>query len=188
LVRVATRPLRCRAALIALIGLLAATMPAEVGGAAGCLRPPVEAPIVDPFRDPPCPWCAGNRGLQYATPAGTIVRAAGAGEVTFAGLVAGVRYVVIAHADGLRATYGGLAASALEAGDRVPAGAEVGTAGASLHFGLRRGDRYLDPEPRLGRLQPVPRLVPIDGTPSRPGPPPRLRCPTAAGGPFAPPR
>jgi murein DD-endopeptidase MepM/ murein hydrolase activator NlpD len=104
------------------------------------------------------------------------VRAAAAGRVTFAGVVAGVRYVVLAHADGLRATYGGLTSSLLSVGDRVPAGAVVGASGAGLHFGVRRGDVYLDPEPMLGELRRRPRLVPTDATAPRSAPPPVLRC------------
>ena len=175
------------AVLVAVAVAAAAAVP--VGAAAAdCLRPPVTAPIADHFRDPPCPWCAGNRGLQYDVDAGTPVLAAAAGTVTFAGVVAGVRYVVVVHADGLRATYGGLASSPWRAGDRLPAGAVVGRAGAAgLHFGLRRGDVYLDPEPRMGELRARPRLVPTDGTPARPAPPPALRCPSAIrpGGPIA---
>ena len=92
----------------------------------------------------------GNRGLTYHVRPGTTVRAAAAGIVTFSGVVAGTRYVVVIHADGLRATYGGLSSSALDAGDAVAAGAVVGTSGDELHFGLRDGERYLDPEPLLG--------------------------------------
>jgi murein DD-endopeptidase MepM/ murein hydrolase activator NlpD len=150
--------------------------------AAPCLRPPVDAPVADPFRAPACPWCPGNRGLEFAVSAGTVVRAAAAGTVTFAGVVAGVRYVVIEHADGHRATYGSLASSHLRAAQRVPAGAIVGITGASFHFGLRRGATYVDPEPHLGRWVARSRLVPTDGTPARPAPPPSLRCPAGGAG------
>ena len=34
------------------------------------LAPPVAAPVVDPFREPPCAWCPGNRGIEYGPPAG----------------------------------------------------------------------------------------------------------------------
>ena len=150
------------------------------GGGGGCLLPPVAAPVVDPFRQPACEWCPGNRGLTYAAPAGTAVRAAAAGTVTFSGVVAGTRYVVVEHGvGGLRATYGGLASTSLAAGDVVAAGAIVGRSGAQLHFGLRRGETYVDPAPLLGRLVDRPRLVPTDGTPRRPAPPPVLRCPAA---------
>ena len=62
----------------------------------GCYQPPVESPIVDPFRAPECPFCRGNRGLEYQPPSGSPVVAAADGVVTFSGVVAGVRYVVTA--------------------------------------------------------------------------------------------
>jgi len=148
-------------------------------GAGPCFWPPVEAPIVDHFRDPGCRWCAGNRGLEYDVDPGTPVRALAAGTVTFAGVVAGTRYVVIAHADGRRATYGQLAATTLAGGHAVAAGAVVGTSTAGLYVGLREGDVYVDPEPYIGRASPRPYLVPVDGTPPRPPPPARITCPAA---------
>jgi murein DD-endopeptidase MepM/ murein hydrolase activator NlpD len=141
-----------------------------------CWLPPVEATVVDPFREPPCPWCAGNRGLEYGTPPGTVVRAVAAGEVTFSGTIAGVRYVVVRHADGRRATYGVLEASDLRTGDVVVARAVVGVTAGHFHFGLRDGDAYVDPGPFLGRLVGRPRLVPVDGSAARAAPPPRVRC------------
>ena len=107
------------------------------------------------------------------------MRAAAAGTVTFSGAVAGQFYVVVEHADGLRATYGRLAGSGLSAGDRVAAGAVVGRSSGGLYFGLRRGELYVDPAPLIGRLVERRRLIPTDGTPARPAPPPRLRCPAA---------
>ena len=134
------------------------------------------APIVDPFREPACRG-ARQPGSELQHAAGSAVRAAAAGTVTFSGVVAGTRYVVVAHGDGLRATYGGLAASTLVAGDAVAAGAVIGRSGDELHFGLRDGERYVDPEPLLGGVVHRARLVPTDGAPARPAPPPRLRCP-----------
>lgn len=156
---------------------------------APCLSPPVEAPVVDPFRPPACEWCPGNRGIAYGARPGQPVRAMAAGQVTFSGLVAGTRYVVVQHADGLRATYGGLAATPLAVGDAVGTGALVGTAAGEVHVGLRRGETYVDPTPLLGRLVPRPRLVPTDGTAARAAPPARLDCTAAradAGGGRAP--
>jgi murein DD-endopeptidase MepM/ murein hydrolase activator NlpD len=144
--------------------------------AAACLMPPVDAAIVDPFREPACPWCPGNRGVTYRVERGATVRAAAGGTVTFSGVVADTRYVVVAHGDGLRATYGGLVSSTLDSGDRIAAGSIVGTSGAELHFGLRDGERYVDPGPLLGEVVHRARLVPTDGTAPRPAPPPRLRC------------
>jgi murein DD-endopeptidase MepM/ murein hydrolase activator NlpD len=126
-------------------------------------RPPVDAPIIDHFRPPGCTWCPGNRGIDYATAPGTPVGASAAGIVTFAGRVGNDLFVVVAHADGLRTTYAFLATIAVVAGQRVGQGQAIGTTGASLHFGVRRGEVYLDPELlfRGGRL--VARLVPLDG-------------------------
>ncbi len=81
--------------------------------------PPVDAPIIERFRPPACTWCPGNRGIDYATPPGAPVRASAGGVVTFSGSVAGDRFVVVAHADGLRTTYGYLATAIVAAGDRV---------------------------------------------------------------------
>lgn len=163
-----------------LVAVLVSVVPAALaGGPPGCLLPPVTAPVSDPFRDPGCPWCPGNRGLQYDVPSGTAVRAAAAGTVTFSGSVAGTLYVVVEHSDGLRATYGGLSATSLAASDVVVAGAVVGRSGDGLHFGIRRGEDYIDPAPLLGRLVERPYLVPTDGTRRRPPPPPRFECPAS---------
>ena len=161
--------------MLVLTFALLALVPAAPG--ASCLLPPVAAPVADPYREPACTWCPGNRGLTYATQPGDVVRAASAGAVTFSGTVAGTRYVVVDHGDGLRATYGGLAGTTLGTGDMVAAGEAVGRTTGDLHFGLRRGDDYIDPAPLLGRLVERPRLIPTDGTPPRPAPAPRLRCP-----------
>src|SRR5262245_7933401 len=149
---------------------------------ASCLVPPVIAPVADPFREPACQWCPGNRGIEYAVPAGTPIRAAAAGTVTFSGPVAGTVYVVVRHADGIRATYGQLSGSHLAAGDVVVAGAIVGPSAGGLHFGLRVGERYVDPALFLGRIVERVRLVPTDGSAPRPAPPPRLECPATMGG------
>jgi murein DD-endopeptidase MepM/ murein hydrolase activator NlpD len=144
-----------------------------------CLLPPVTAPVADPFREPACQWCPGNRGIEYAVPAGTPVRAAAAGTVTFSGTVAGTFYLVVQHADGMRATYGELAGSRLDAGDVVVGGSIVGASAGGLYFGLRVGDRYVDPAPLIGRLVERARLVPTDGSEPRPAPPPSLECSAA---------
>ena len=144
--------------------------------ASACWTPPVDAPVSDAFRAPSCTWCPGNRGIEYDTVPGEAVRAVATGVVTFAGVVAGVSYVVIEVAGGRRVTYGDLLATALRVGDRVVAGSAVAAAGESLHFGVRVGDRYVDPTPLLGRVVRRARLVPSDGARPRPGPPAVLRC------------
>ncbi len=145
-------------------------------GVLPCWRPPVSAPVIDPYREPVCRWCPGNRGLEYGTRAGTPVRAVAAGFVTFAGSVAGRRYVVVAHPGGWRTTYGDLVAIRVGRGAPVVARSIVGTAGPTLHFGVRDRGGYRDPAPFLGRLGHRPRLVPRDGSPGAPPGPARLTC------------
>jgi murein DD-endopeptidase MepM/ murein hydrolase activator NlpD len=132
-----------------------------------CVLAPVAAPVRDPFRAPGCRWCPGNRGIEYATAPGSTVRAGAGGVVTFSGLVAGVRYVVVEHRSGLRTTYGALASAAVGRGAWVQAGAPVGTSTDTMHFGVRRGETYLDPAAYLVRRHYRPRLVPLNG-PRRP--------------------
>ncbi|MBI2705135.1 MAG: peptidoglycan DD-metalloendopeptidase family protein [Actinobacteria bacterium] len=108
--------------------------------------PPVDAPVVDPFRPPPNPYGPGNRGLTYGTSPGDAVRAAADGTVIFAGQVGGSLHVTILHADGLRTSYSFLATIAVRQNARVRQGDLVGTAGGTVHFGVRDpNDTYLDP-------------------------------------------
>ncbi|MGD9999138.1 MAG: murein hydrolase activator EnvC [Ilumatobacteraceae bacterium] len=142
--------------------------------AAPCWTPPVDAVVVDPYRAPACTYCPGNRGIEYGPRPGQPVVGVAAGTVTFAGSVAGTRYVVIEHADGLRATYGRLASVSVARGDTIRPGTRIGTTTGRFYFGLRRpepSDEPVDPTPWLGRRRFPTRLVPIDGTPAPwPGP------------------
>lgn len=128
-------------------------------------RPPVDAPVVDPFRPPPQPWAAGNRGVDYATAAGDPVGAAAAGEVVFAASVGGSRHVVVLHADGVRTSYSFLDTVTVRRGDVVAAGQVVGTARALLHFGARIGDAYVDPALLFGDGSERVHLVPVADRP-----------------------
>ena len=101
---------------------------------------PVDGPIVDHFRPPACRWCPGNRGIDYATRPGDPVRASAAGVVTFAGPIGPDLYVTVQHVDGLRTSYAYLATISVTPGQLVSQGTPLGTAGASVHFGVRRGD------------------------------------------------
>lgn len=144
--------------------------PAAPGGqaAASGYRPPVDAPVVDPFREPSGPYGPGNRGLEYRTTPGTPVRAMGPGVVAFAGPVAGRLVVSVVHPDGLRSALTGLAAVLVRVGQRVDADTVVGAAGPLVHLGVRRGDRYLDPATLFG----------VDGPPRR-----AVLVPLGTGGP-----
>lgn len=125
--------------------------------------------VVRRFDPPPEPWLAGHRGVDLAAGSGAAVRAAGAGTVAFAGSVAGRGVVSIDHANGLRTTYEPVAVM-VTAGAAVGRGTQLGVlvaghagcpAEACLHWGLRRGDTYLDPLLLLGfgrvRLLPLAR-------------------------------
>ena len=148
-----------------------------------CLLPPVSAaPVIDAFREPACPYCPGNRGLELAPALGSVVIAAAPGRVSFAGSVAGVRYVVVEHASGHRTTYGRLASVVVRAGVAVTAGEIVGVSSDRLFFGLRLGERYLDPAPFLAMVRPLPQLVPLDGRNRRPPRSGAVTCPVSGGG------
>jgi murein DD-endopeptidase MepM/ murein hydrolase activator NlpD len=125
--------------------------------------------VVRRFEPPPRPWLAGHRGVDLAAGPGTPVRAAGPGTVRFAGRLAGRGVVSIDHADGLRTTYepvtpGVVTGQAVRAGDPIGV-LDAGHPGcpvlACLHWGLRRGEVYLDPLALVGRARV--RLLPLAG-------------------------
>jgi murein DD-endopeptidase MepM/ murein hydrolase activator NlpD len=144
--------------VVALLGPLAAPAAAEPG----VYLPPVDRPLVDRFRPPPTRYGSGNRGVDYATEPGEPVRAAADGEVTFAGRVGLGLHVVVLHPDGIRTSYSFLAGVLVRRGDRVARGDPLGTAGASLHWGARVGDTYVDPLGLLVTGPPEVHLVPTD--------------------------
>ncbi|CAL9597154.1 hypothetical protein SUDANB176_05356 [Streptomyces sp. enrichment culture] len=121
----------------------------------------------------------GHRGVDLAAAPGTPVRAVAAGRVSFAGRVAGRGVVSVELADTgdppLRTTHEPVRAS-VDEGDEVAAGEVIGTVEPTgshctapcVHWGLLRGDVYLDPltllPPWLLRGGP-PRLLPVLGVP-----------------------
>jgi len=176
-----------REVIVCLVACLAATsflLARDAGWApaappaCGVWLPPVDGPVVRPFQAPAFAYGPGHRGVDLAAAPGTPVRAAGDGVVSFAGSVAGSLHVVVAHDGGLRTTYAFLAGATVRTGERVTRGQVVGLVGGSgpehepgaLHFGLRLGDRYLDPQ-RLFEvcdLTQLVRLVPADEIPAEP--------------------
>lgn len=145
-------------------------------GAPPCWEPPVTAWVVDPFREPECRWCPGNRGIEFGVSGRQVVRSVQAGIVTFAGSVAGTRYVVVQHLDGWKLTYGQLTSVAVQRNDRVGGGAVIGSVRDRYFLGLRIDGRYRDPAPHLAELRGRPRLVPTDGRTPRPAPPATWAC------------
>jgi hypothetical protein len=133
--------------------------PPPRAGASPGYRPPVDGEPVDVFRPPSHPYGPGNRGFEYRPANGTPVRAAAAGEVVFAGPVAGALHVTIRHPDGLRTSYSFLATVEVGQGAAVAQGEVVGSASTVLHFGVRSGSTYLDPAAVLSPTAPEVRLV-----------------------------
>jgi hypothetical protein len=140
------------------------------GAAAEAWQWPLAGPheVSRGFAPPATRFGAGHRGVDLPAEAGAVVRAAGAGRVSYAGLLAGRGVVVVVHGE-LRTTYEPV--SALHpVGTQVAAGGPIGrleaghlgcAAAACLHWGLKRGEDYLDPT-RLVDRGPV-RLLPVPG-------------------------
>lgn len=127
---------------------LVMTLGAPRGWAFGSARPG-PGPVVRGFDPPAQDWLPGHRGVDLAAPVGSSVHAAAAGRVSVAQVIAGRGVVTIVHGE-LRTTYEPVRAS-VRVGDQVAAGEVIGTVEAGhcpagcLHFGLKRGDEYLDP-------------------------------------------
>ena len=131
---------------------------------------PVAPPdVTRGYSPPPEPWLAGHRGVDLAAPPGTPISAAATGTVVFAGTISGRGVVSIGHPGGFRTTYEPVEPT-VEVGASVSAGTQIGTlspghpgcpAPACLHWGVRRGEAYVDPIALLG-LRRV-RLLPLDG-------------------------
>jgi murein DD-endopeptidase MepM/ murein hydrolase activator NlpD len=110
-------------------------------------------PVTRAFEPPLDPFGPGHRGVDLAAAPGAPVLAAGAGVVAFAGMVAGRPLVSVDHPGGLRTTYEPVDPT-VAAGQAVARGSPIGTllvghagcpAAACLHWGVRRGEVYLDP-------------------------------------------
>jgi murein DD-endopeptidase MepM/ murein hydrolase activator NlpD len=124
-------------------------------------------PIARPFDRPEEQWSAGHRGADLVGRPGQPVRSALAGTVSYVGRIAGRGIVTVDHGR-VRTTYQPVAA-VVQRGTQVTEGQVIGRlllAGshcaptACLHWGLIRGDTYLDPLTLVGAVpQPV-RLYP----------------------------
>lgn len=160
-----------RAGVPALVLLVVGALPAAPAAAgSGSWGWPLAGPhsVSRPFAPPASRYGAGHRGVDLPAPPGAAVRAAAAGRVTYAGLLAGRGVVVVSHG-ALRTTYEPVTA-VVRVGQAVALGEVIGhlaaghlgcPAAVCLHWGLRRGEQYLDPV-RLVERGPV-RLLPVPG-------------------------
>jgi murein DD-endopeptidase MepM/ murein hydrolase activator NlpD len=128
--------------------------------------------VLTRFDPPDRPWGSGHRGVDLAGAVDEPVRASGAGQVVYAGYLAGRGVVSVQHANGIRTTYEPVDPD-VGRGEQVRAGQILGRLAAGhtscapavcLHWGARTGpDAYLDPMLLVIR-RPV-RLLPWDGAP-----------------------
>lgn len=104
---------------------------------------PVEGKIIRPFVK------GKSEGIDISAPAGTIVRAAGAGEVVaLTKDTDQVPILVVRHDGNLLSVYAGIDAPKVKKGDKLTKGqpiAVVQKAPAFLHFEVRRGVEAIDP-------------------------------------------
>ena len=128
---------------------------------------PVDGPVVRGFDPPATHYGTGHRGIDIAAAEGSPVVAAADGVVTFVGVIDHVGVMTVTHND-VRTTYQPVTATA-HVGDVVVAGQQIGLllpghgVTTSLHFGVLRGNEYLDPLMWLGATPTPVRLLP-DGT------------------------
>ncbi|MDR2453811.1 MAG: M23 family metallopeptidase [Bifidobacteriaceae bacterium] len=118
--------------------------------------------IARAFDLPAEPWLAGHRGVDLTAGQGAVVLAPAAGVVSFNGWIVDRHVLVIRHGE-LASTLEPVLCD-LQVGDPVAQGEAVGTVAAEeaghcpgcLHWGVRRGEDYLDP---AGLVEPRPRAV-----------------------------
>ena len=150
---------------VALAATLAASFPPPSGQVGGALpattpvpyRTPVEGAVLRLFDAPAQRWSSGHRGVDLAAAVGEAVRSPAAGVVSFSGTVVDRGVVTITHPDGLRSSLEPVVGAPV-AGTTVDADDEVGTVQRSghcareacVHWGVRRGQTYLDPLELLG--------------------------------------
>ena len=173
------RLLACQTIALVLVALPAAAVESEPRGE-WPLRPRPD--VVRAFDPPEVVWGSGHRGVDLRGTVGQQVRAALPGRVSFVGRIAGVGVVVVDHG-ATRTTYQPVSAG-VRVGEQVAAGATIGALdwygshclpAACLHWGLVRGETYLDPLTLVDAPSPV-RLLPL-GTarPTAQGPPPAVQ-------------
>ena len=155
------RRLASAIAVVAAAVVSAAPAAADHRGDALVFRPPVDAPVTDPFRPPQDPYGPGNRGVEYDTEPGDVVRAAAAGTVVFSGAVAGSLYVTVDHGGGVVSTYSYLQRISVRTGTQVAQGQVIAIAGERLHFSVRVNGSYADPAGFVGVRRVRVRLVPL---------------------------
>lgn len=124
--------------------------------------------------DPPAkPWLSGHRGVDLeAAFDGAPLKSPAAGTVSFVGTVVDRPVITIDHGNGLRSSFEPVASS-LRAGSAVAEGdvlgqVQTGHCGPSppcLHWGVRRGEDYVNPLAFVMDLRPSVLLPPLNPGP-----------------------
>ena len=128
--------------------------------------------VVRAFDPPERPWLSGHRGVDLrAAYDGAPVTSPAAGTVSFVGVVVDRFVITIDHGTGLRSSFEAVR-SDLEAGDPVAEGDVLGWIqpghcgpGHCVHWGVRRGETYLNPLAFVTDLRPSVLLPPLDPAP-----------------------
>jgi murein DD-endopeptidase MepM/ murein hydrolase activator NlpD len=117
--------------------------------------------VVRAFDPPDKPWLSGHRGVDLkAADDGGPVASPASGTVSFVGVVVDRPVITIDHGGGLRSSFEPVD-SALATGDVVTKGQIIGTVQAGhcpargcVHWGVRRGDDYVNPLQFVTDLRP----------------------------------
>ena len=142
-----------------------APSPVPAAGWAWPLHP--QPAVLARFDPPEVAWGSGHRGVDLAAWVGQEVLAPAAGTVTFSGVVVDRGVVVVTTASGLRTTFEPVE-GAVSVGSAVSRGQVIGhvthapghcSPAVCLHWGVLRGDAYLDPLAFLGPRRVV--LLPL---------------------------
>lgn len=123
--------------------------------------------------DPPAePWLSGHRGVDLrAADDGARVTSPAAGTVTFVGVVVDRPVITVDHGNGLRSSFEAVR-SDLKPGTAVAEGQVLGwiqpghcMPAPCVHWGVRRGEDYLNPLAFVTDLRPSVLLPPVDPAP-----------------------
>jgi len=124
-----------------------------------------EPSVVRAFRAPAQRWAPGHRGVDLVAAPGQQVLAPADGTISFAGMVVDRGVLTITHPNGLRSSFEPVKAL-MGTGAAVVRGQPVAVLDpllahcaplSCLHWGVRRGETYLDPLRLLHR--PVPSVL-----------------------------
>ena len=177
----ALSPVAPGAAALSPVGPAAGTRPEESrpagsAGSAGSAQwswPLTPKPAALRVFDPPAkPWLSGHRGVDLGAGSfGAVVSAPASGTVSFVGVVVDRPVITIDHGNGLRSSFEPVESGLVE-GAHVARGESLGHilpghcgAQPCVHWGVRRGQEYVNPLAFVTDLRPSILLPPLDPAP-----------------------